>query len=444
MLVKFLGFFFSFMSLFYMLTGANPTGANLPAELPEDDFIPVARIAVTSDTHIGAINDYHSRRVEKMINTAYAYADADRDYKSLDGIVFVGDISNNGRKDQFISFKLATDRTLREGTTLMPVIAKSHDSSTMGRDALAYFSSLMGGIPNDWDYVINGFHFIGLSVSSDSSVHYSDAQIQWLDGHIAAAVAENPEKPVFVFQHEHISDTVYGSNSEYEHWGMDYLTPVLTKYSQVIDISGHSHYTANDPRSIWQDTFTAIGDGGLNYFEFAVDGKNEYFPDNKDIQQQMLLVEISADNRVLVRIYDLNADEFIGEYNLDSFNDSSNFRYRHDDRKANASAPVFEHPEEFKAERKLGKVTVTVPVATPSEDDVVFLYRIKVLDRNGEVIYTTLTLSNYYYSTTPEGVTFTLSSTEAPAGSTVEVTAEDAWGYVSEPLTCGIANGRVC
>lgn len=434
MLTKFLAVFFSLFSWFYSFAGMYPTAANLPAELPKDDFVPVVRVAVTSDTHINALNDYHSRRVEKMINTSYAYAEKDKDYKKLDGVVFAGDITNSGRKDQYISFKLATDKTLREGTKLMPVQAKSHDCNTMGREALAYFSDLMG-LPNDWDYVINGYHFIGLSVSPDASVHYSADQIKWLDEHLAAAVKENPEKPVFVFQHEHIADTVYGSNSSYEHWGMDYLTPTLSKYSQVIDISGHSHYTANDPRSIWQGEFTAIGDGGLNYFEFAVDGKNEYFPDNKDIQQQMLFVEADAENRVLIRIYDQNADAFIGEYHLDSFNDPSAFRYKPADRKEKASAPVFEHSEQLKVTKNKGNCTIDVPVATPSADDVVFLYRIKVLDSKGKEIYTELSLSNYYYSTTPEGVTFTFSADKAPAGSVLEVTAEDAWGYVSQPIT---------
>ena len=88
---------------------------------------------------------------------------------------------------------------------------------------------------------------------------------------ISAAVEADPEKPVFVFQHEHVRDTVYGS-SKSDGWGLETFTEVLSKYPQVVHISGHSHFPANDPRAIWQGNFTAVNDGGLGYFELAVDG----------------------------------------------------------------------------------------------------------------------------------------------------------------------------
>ena len=85
----------------------------------------------------------------------------------------------------------------------------------------------------------------------------------WAKEELKKAAEDDPTKPIFVQQHYHITNTVYGSDL----WGTDVFTSILNKYPQVIDFSGHSHYPINDPRSIWQGRFTALGCGTLAYFE---------------------------------------------------------------------------------------------------------------------------------------------------------------------------------
>ncbi len=69
-------------------------------------------------------------------------------------------------------------------------------------------------------------------------------------------------------QHMAISNTVVGS----ENWGVANLTDTLSKYPQVIDFSGHSHFPMKDPRSIYQGAFTALGDGTMFYYELGING----------------------------------------------------------------------------------------------------------------------------------------------------------------------------
>ena len=55
------------------------------------------------------------------------------------------------------------------------------------------------------------------------------------------------QKTDFVFLHQHIKDTVYGS----QEWGTQdsaKINAVLKEYPQVITFSGHSHYPLDDPR----------------------------------------------------------------------------------------------------------------------------------------------------------------------------------------------------
>nr|MCR5485097.1 metallophosphoesterase [Clostridiales bacterium] len=270
------------------------TSVFISARAPKDtsDFTPVLRFIASSDSHIGG-QPQQPGRVQKMIKTGYAVADADEEYDKLDAVLIVGDLTNRGRKSQFLTFYASVKSVLRDGTQFLPVMAKSHDGGTMSNhDVHEFLGSLTGEKP-DLHKVINGFHFIGLS-ASDLDEHYSEYQREWLIKQLDEAVADDPDKPIFVFQHEHISDTVYGS---YIRWGMDYFRDILVQYPQVVDISGHSHYPLNDPRSIWQDEFTAIGTGALYYSEFTIDDVETYHPSDRFQTSTFWIIEADASNR---------------------------------------------------------------------------------------------------------------------------------------------------
>ena len=73
----------------------------------------------------------------------------------------------------------------------------------------------------------------------------------------------DPSKPFFYFQHPHPKDTCYGAWA----WGHDngLSTKALSPYANAIALSGHSHYTLTDERSVWQGAFTSIGTSSLAY-----------------------------------------------------------------------------------------------------------------------------------------------------------------------------------
>ena len=399
-------------------------------ETEQDDFVPVMRFVATSDTHIVTLGDTGCRRISAMLKTAYALSDADADYKNLDAVVFAGDITDNGYRDSFYAFAAMTDNEIREGTERLAVVSKAHDSYTFFNNSLKVFTAVTGQ-ETDFHRVIGGFHFIGIS-RSDSLVQYSDEQIRWLDESLAAAVEADPEKPVFVFQHEHVKDTVYGS-SETDGWGIDVFTEVLSKYPQVVHISGHSHFPANDPRAVWQGSFTAINDGGLAYYELAVDGKNGQFPEGKDRMSQALIIEVDADNRVLVKVLDVDEGKIMREFLIDNITEENKTKYSFEARKEAASAPVFSEGSALSSEKKGLLYYVTVPQAQVSEDNEVFLYRISVVNENGKTVHEDWAFSEYFFADMPESITF---DGFAALGKnlTVKVCAEDVWGNRSEYL----------
>lgn len=404
-------------------------------ENPDDGFTPVMRFVSTSDTHINTLGDTGCQRMAKMIKSAYMISDSDEDYKNLDAVVFSGDITDNGMFNSFAAFTAITDMELREGTERLGVIAKNHDSYLYSAYAPTVYEKVTGQ-ESDFHKVVNGFHFIGVS-RSKTLAQYSPEQIQWLDENLAQAVKESPEKPVFVFQHEHVRDTVYGS-SKSDGWGLEVFTDVLKKYPQAIHISGHSHFPANDPRAIWQDSFTAINAGGLGYFEFAVDGKNGIHPDGYKDMTQALIIEVDADNRVLVRVLDVDKGVFLREFLIDNVADAKKEKYNHDVRKANSVAPGFSEDASLKVEKdKMGRYVVTVPQASVSGDNEVFLYRLTVTDENGKTIHKDWTFSEYYFAQRPDTVSFD-AFLSLKGNFTVTVAAEDVWGNQSETLSAAV------
>ncbi len=405
--------------------------------VPEDasDFIPVLRFMAASDSHVGAVADRQNYRVQKAIKMSYAIAEADEEYKELDAVMFAGDLTNDGYKSSFCQFKAATDSVLKGDTQLLAVLAKSHDGSQMDNESLAYFKSITG-LESDYHYVINGYHFIGLSRSKNPKEHYGEYQREWLREQLDEAVADNPNKPIFVTQHEHITGTVYGS-FDFEGWGMDYFKDILCEYPQVVDFSGHSHYPLNDPRSIWQGEFTAIGTGSLCYVELNVDERTVH-PTGYESEVNFWIVEVDANSRIRLRGIDLTEEKVLCEYILDNPADVANREFTPEKRAAESKAPVFADGAEAKLSNIAGKYSVKVPAAESTDGMPIFLYRAYVYDAEGNEVTSAYALPNYYSATVKDSCKIEIGKLQK-GNYTIEVVAETAYGVQSEPIVLNLS-----
>ena len=411
-----------FLSLFLPMTKTE-------APTDKENFIPVIRFAVFSDSHVAAIGDTRSRRMQKVMSLAYSDAEQDENYKTVDAALVAGDLTDNGSLAQFIGFKAAANSILRDETVLMPVVAKNHDGYTYSNKSLEVYNEITG-LDTDFHNVINGFHFIGLSASKIKGEHYSEYQRDWLKEQLSTAAAADPKKPIFVIHHEHVSDTVYGSY-DVDGWGLDYFRDILCEFPQVVDFSGHSHYPSNDPRSIWQGEFTAIGTGALKYAEFTVDGKNRVHPDRYKNIAQMWIVEVDSDNTVRLRNFDALNQTLLCEYKIDDPSNVNRRRYTPQAQKEASSSPYFSKNAELKIKRIAGKYIVTVPAAESTDGNIIALYRITVFDNDGKLISSEYKVNNYWLGKTYENITFKI---KANKGSKIKIIAENAYGMQSEAL----------
>ena len=118
---------------------------------------------------------------------------------------------------------------------------------------------------------IKGFTFIGSHWHPVSRGNDGFGRIgEWL---AANGQRLDPSRPFFYVQHPHLKDTCYGSWA----WGHDSgaATKALAPFPNAIAISGHSHFSLTDERSVWQGAFTSIGAASLQNIEMPY---NEFPP----------------------------------------------------------------------------------------------------------------------------------------------------------------------
>lgn len=344
--------FFALLSLF----SVGPKKQELP--VTPDDFTPVTRFVVCSDVHFkndnaleekgeAAGEEYEKylkevvippQRLTSAINSAYDYAENYDGYKGLDAFAVVGDFTNRGKPEQYEAFVSVMNDNIREGT--QSIICSGNHEYYDYRDndrteGSRVFEKYIGALNNH--YVINGYHFI--SVSYDEKVETYIKSGAWLKKELDKAVADTGDKPIFVFQHPAPFFTIYGGVK----WGDPMIAAILKDYPQVVDFSGHSHYPINDPRSIWQGEFTALGDGTLAYFETELDTIAGNYPGDETQAAQYYIVEGDKDGNIRIRAYDLITNQFFDlEYYLTGLA-QKNYPYSFYNLKKHDEAPVFEN-----------------------------------------------------------------------------------------------------
>lgn len=284
------------------LLAAVPTSVLAASEEKEES---VLRYAAISDVHFSSNPNSNER---DRLRKALAYLGKSK----FDALVIAGDVTNHGYTSELELFRNTLYDGLPDGTQAL-ICMGNHEF--IGRNDHAR----VGGARQHWEKifqkpvnthtVIKGFHFIGVSPDrGNGRAGDFGSSMSWLRLQLEEAAKDDPKRPIVVFQHYHVSGTVYGSCG-IDHWGIPDLKPLLDEYPQVIDYSGHSHYPSNDLRSVWQGNFTAFGTSTLSYYEMT-GGMFEKFPEGHRNAAQMYIVDVKKDFSMYLKIYDVLTDSF--------------------------------------------------------------------------------------------------------------------------------------
>ena len=270
-----------------------------------DTFIPVLRFAVMSDIHESAGYPHVRERFASAMRDIYAYADAHPTYTGLDALYLVGDVINRGRASEYLLLKEDLEKNVRQDTLTVITLGGHdiHDSPVAKDDFLRII-----GMPLDRHEVIHGYHFVSLSTERTTgpwSDSFGEEKRAFLRRSLEEATAADPTRPIFVFQHPGVFDTIGGG-----FYGNGELRDILANYPAVVDFSGHSHIPANSPEETYKGDFTAVSTGGILELRDA-SCVNEGIPFEEGLPYaHCLVVEVDAAHTVRIRHFDISAGEF--------------------------------------------------------------------------------------------------------------------------------------
>ena len=305
-----------------------------------------ARFAVGSDIHIGS--DYGaSEKLENALDVIYTI-DPD-----TDAVMFAGDITNNGTASQYNTMMDIADNSELSGKIIWSMGNHEFYGWSDKQDAINEFKTKTGQEP-DKVVIRGGITIITLGTHSEDGGDYSK-QYDFLKNALESAALDDPTAPIFVIAHHAVYDSAYTTDEWYGNYGVgtaNDMVALMAKYPQVIHISGHSHATVEDARSIDQSKgFTCIQDGTLGaYFEnesgkINSNGTHSTYPEDNTDASQALMIDVNDDNTVTIQRMNLTTGKYIYEnepwvIDIPELVSSENFTYT-DSREGKGNAPAF-------------------------------------------------------------------------------------------------------
>lgn len=354
------------------------------------------RVGIISDLQLPDSTDKTTHQYESFEKTLTMLRN-----KGMDVLIIGGDQTNVGTKKAWSTYKEIYDNVMNGYDTPIPLyIMGNHDywlpdffscfEIPTPATQQKRFTKYTGEYPYSHK-TINGYHFICWS-SSDGSYDKSYTNEDWIRGELDKAVADSSEKPIFVISHLNPQDTVYGSDD----WGNSDIARILKDYPQVISLSGHSHYSLIDERSIWQGEFTTFTTQSLDYIELETGKFNGSVPKDAygnsmaDKVPGCLYMEIE-DSKVTIERLEANTGKAFKEswvIEAPFGSEASLSRYT-DARRNSNQAPVLENELNAAVSDITdidGNAQKMLSFKAGSDDDFVHSYKLEFCDENKKLL----------------------------------------------------------
>jgi 3',5'-cyclic AMP phosphodiesterase CpdA len=350
-----------------------------------------------------------------------------------DAFVVVGDLTDYGYATEYDKFFNIYNEKKQAGVNSMFTMG-NHDywNGLSVKDAQARFLEKTGMESIYYHKEVNDYHFITLS-PENSNTHglYTVDQINWLGEQLEEAEKDSPGEPIFVFLHQHIKDTVYGSDLWGTQENKELLYNTLKKYPQVITFSGHSHYPLEDPRTIHQKDFTSVGTSSVSYLELEPGKLQGFHPQGYQDISQGIVVEV-YNNEVVIKKRDFHKDDWVGDpWVVKSPARINKYKYTEN---RDQEKPNFKSKDEASivAEKStLRSLNIAFPQAT--DNLFVHSYRIKAINKEtGKIDADFTAFSDFYYDPVPKKLEFPVNGLNPGTAYEIEVQALDSFGNQSK------------
>ena len=302
------------------------------------------RFGIISDTHIDPDHPLNEKCKENLINTLKSLKS-----QKIDVLIVAGDSIDSSTDESFEQFIEIYNSIFTNELTnpLLIILMGNHDyynitgklekEEAQNRFEKYYLQKTLSHLK------INNFHFIKWG-SNDNEYIKSCSNFDWINSKIKRAILEDSKKPIFVITHLNAINTVHLS----QYYGFEPIFNTLKNYYQIIHLSGHSHFSLIDERSIWQNQFTSIQTQSTSFIEL------DYNFENGSVPKDEFNNNITAYNNPMGLIFDVNNEKI--EVNRILFNENKfygkkwefkipflkeHFMYKFDDRMKNFEYPFF-------------------------------------------------------------------------------------------------------
>ena len=436
-------------------------------------------LAAISDVHIEGSSDAYANKFTSALNQLKVKA-AESDANGIDGVMVVGDLIQRAEITMAQNFKALYEDVFKPTEVPMIYTIGNHDMnpkydwtpSTVAQSvAMAntfgdeYFKTdIDNTMRNNYEArhcVIGGYHILAVTPNGDQPITYSPNVITWLDQQLDAITKTDPNRYVIVLTHPMIYNTIYGSllgedggvwtSTLPNYWATKVLTGVLEKYPQVVSFHGHLHFPINDPRSLWQGKWTALGCGSTRYMAIEPAGwegisSTPTVMNDANNFSQGYLVQFDVNGNMRIVKMDFFNNGTIGEPYVMQYPDAAGAnlaKYNNVTRKAANQAPTMSTIE---AKDVKDNEAASVTFAAGKDDEFVHHYVI-TLSKGGNVVATKKILADFYLhpntSEMKSSWTYGFGTLSESGQYTVSVVAVDSWDAESAPVTATFNCGDV-
>ena len=236
-------------------SGSSVSDETVSCSLPDNctyalgnDYI--NEFQIISDVHVTTDNGATGEVTYSNVHFKAMLADIAKNSPKSSGIFINGDMANTGSEQEYK--KIAEMYYAQSGLPYLHMSIGNHDwlQNNPNNQFQKYVGIFNKNVTTPekvyYDEWINGYHYIYLGGEQPGlhAVLYNE-QLQWLDKLLEYDAANNPDKPVFVFLHQSMYNTVAGSFAGQNWDGVENeaaLQAVFKKYSNIIFLNGHSHW----------------------------------------------------------------------------------------------------------------------------------------------------------------------------------------------------------